>query len=153
MILGARQFGQPIELISRRMFSELQAVKDARARDHLRVSGKILCAVALHTELMELPESARLRLFIAIAGGQIIRLDGQGIVVQPMLEECPRRTGCSLGTQGDAVAALGQEGVHLLLHDIGGIADAALKKVGVLEHRRPHFLIAECPCLVAEQLF
>ena len=39
-----------------------------------------------------------------------------------------------LGTKGYASLALVEEGIHFLLNDVGGAADAPLEKLGVLEN-------------------
>ena len=164
VLISAEVFGQSLVIIRPALGAadrvdlksdvlQSQAVKDISRRGYqLGVSRGILCAVALHTELVELSESARLRLLIAVAGGQVVRLDRQRIVVQTVLEKSPRRASCALGTERYAVAALGDEGVHLLLHYVGGVADSALKEIGVLKDRRAHLLIAEGSRLIAEDV-
>ena len=72
--------------------------------------------------------------------------------METVLEEGARRACRALGTQGDAVAALRQEGVHLLLDDVGGVADAALKEVGVFKNGGSQLAVAEGARFLAEEL-
>jgi len=44
--------------------------------------------------------------------------------------------GCTLGSQGHHFAAAVLEDVHLLLDDVGGLADAADEEAGLLEYGR-----------------
>ena len=69
-------------------------------------------------------------------------LAGHGIVVQPALQEAAHRTGGALGLEGDGAVALVLEGVHFLLHNVGGVAHAAQEQLGVLEHGGADFAVA-----------
>jgi hypothetical protein len=64
---------------------------------------------------------------------QIVHLKGQRPGVEAVFHEAPCHAGRALGLERDAAAALVQECVHLLLHDIGGAAHAAQKKLGMLK--------------------
>jgi hypothetical protein len=52
-----------------------------------------------------------------------------------MLDVGTTNWGCALRTQGHRVATAILEGIGLLLHDVGGRADGANKKAGILENR------------------
>ena len=141
-----------MELSSRWMSPE--AVEHRlRQTDDLGVGDGRLGAVFLDAELVELSESARLRFFVAVAGDKVARLDGQPLVVERVLQHGARRAGSALGAQGDAFAALGVEGVHFFLNDVGGLTDAAREQLGVLKHRRADLAEAVGAALLAHDIF
>src|SRR5688572_10474074 len=48
------------------------------------------------------------------------------------------------GPQRQLIAALIGEGIHLLLHDVGVLADRALEEIRALYERHADFLVAVC---------
>ena len=87
---------------------------------------------------MELAQTALLGLLVAVAGGEIVELDGQAVVVDAVLEHGARRARGAFGAQGYGAASLVEEGVHFLLDDVGGVADAALEELRVLKDGSAH---------------
>ena len=124
---------------------EPQIAQDAQqCCDQFGFHRRLLAAKAFHAELMMLTQTAGLGLFIAENRVvEVIHFAGQRVGKELALQKgahCARR---ALGLQGDAAIALILEGVHFLLHDIGGIAHAAQEKLGMLKNGGAH--LAE-PC-------
>ena len=111
--------------------------------DDLRVHAGVLRAEDLHAVLVELAQPAGLGLLVAEAGaGGVVQLHRQRLGVHVALDERPHRAGGALGLQRDGAVALVLEGVHLLLHHIGGVAHAALEQLGVFEDGGADLLVA-----------
>ena len=104
-------------------------------RNHFRVRRGRRGAEAFHAELVEFAQTAGLRLFIAVAARQIAQLLRHRLVIEPVLQKRAHGARRALGAQRDGTVALVEEGVHLLLHHVGGVAHAALKQLGMLKHR------------------
>ena len=121
--------------------------------NQLRVGNRRLRAEFLHTELVKFAQSACLRLFVAVAGHKVARLDRKPLVFERVLQHSSRCACGALGTQGHALAALGVEGVHFLLDDVGGLTHAARKQLGVLKHRCAHFAEAVGTAFLAHDIF
>ena len=110
--------------------------------DDLRVQGSVLRAKDLDAVLVELAQAAGLGLLVAEAGaGGVVELAGQALV-QVALDEGAHRARGALGLEGDGAMALVLKGVHLLLHHVGGVANAALEQLGVLEDGRADLPVA-----------
>ena len=124
-----------------------------RHADHFGVGYRRLCAVFLDTELVELSESARLRLFVTVAGHEVARLYGQALVFERVLQNGARGARGAFGAQGYALAALCVKGVHFLLHHVGGLTHSARKKLGVLEHGGAYLLKAVGAAFLAHYIF
>src|SRR5688572_12342603 len=91
---------------------------------------------------MELPEAPRLRSLMAKHGPEIKKLLRERIGCPIVLDEganCPR---CTFRAQGQRGPIPIREGVHLLLNDIRGRADASGKERGKFENRDTDFLIS-----------
>src|SRR3984957_6408098 len=56
-------------------------------------------------------------------------------------DDCPYDAGGRFGAQRDVILALIDEAEHLLLDDIGKIADRALEQLRLLDHRDAEFLV------------
>ena len=93
-------------------------------------------------ELMEFPEPACLRPFVAEMRGKIVELDRLGQILKAVLQISPANGGSTFGFQRDAVASAVVEGIHFLFHDIGALADAAREKTGVFKRRGFDALVA-----------
>ena len=91
---------------------------------------------------MKLAQSARLRLFIAVAAAYIRRLNGQRAVYKPLFNGASYNSGGKLGAQGDRAPALIVKGIHLLLHNVGSIPHAAAEDLGVFKNRYSYLVKA-----------
>ena len=91
---------------------------------------------------MEFAQSACLRLFIAVAAAHIRRLNRQCAVYKPFFNGASYNSGGKFGAQGYRAPALIVKGIHFLLHDIGGIPDAAAEDLGVLKNRYSYLVKA-----------
>ena len=108
-------------------------------QNQFRVGRSVLRAEALQAELVVLPQAAVLRRLVAEDGRvEVIHLAGQRVGVEAVLHQGAHRAGGSLGLKGNGAVALVLEGVHFLLHDVGGVAHAAQEQLGVLEHGGAH---------------
>jgi hypothetical protein len=103
--------------------------------DHLCVQGRIAVAQSLNAKLLMLSVPPLLRPLVPEYGGKVIKPHRLGQVMHAMLNICTTNRGCALRTQGHRVAAAILEGIGLLLHNVGGRADGANKKAGILENR------------------
>ncbi len=102
-------------------------------RDGLGVDRGVLGADGLHVELLELAVAARLRALVAERRAGRPELHRELAVVQAVLQRRAHHPGGELGPQRDRAAAPVGEGVHLLGHDVGRLADAPGEQLGVLE--------------------
>ena len=124
------------------MRSQPKRAQQARAEhDQLRVDVGTRKAERLRIELIELTEAPRLRPLVAEhrSGAP----DALALVVQQAVaDHRAHDAGGRLGAQRQRVAARILEGEHLLLHDVGELADRALEQRRVLDDRHADFLIA-----------
>ena len=105
-------------------------------RDHLGVQCGIVDADGLDADLLQLAVAAGLGALVAEERAGVTQLDRQRAAVQTVLDHRTHHPGGALGPKRHrAVAAVG-EGVHLLGHHVGGLADAAGEQRGVLEDRQ-----------------
>jgi len=103
--------------------------------DQLRVGSGVLGAEALHAKLVVLTQAAVLGRFITEDGSvEVVHLAGQRVSVKAVLHQGANSAGGAFGLQGNGAVALVLEGVHFLLHDVGGVAHAAQEQFRVLEH-------------------
>ena len=107
-----------------------------RKGDHLDIEHRIIDTEYLDSDLIELPVPPVLSLFVPEVRPGVPHLP-RGY--RMMLNVRPTRTGRLLGTQRDVAAALVDEVVHLLRHDIGGISQTK-KDTQILEHRQDDLL-------------
>ena len=110
--------------------------------DHLCVQGGVAIAYGLKAELLMLSVSPPLRPLIPEDGGEVVKPHRLGQVVHPMLYIGTTDGGGALGAQRHHRAAAIEEGVGLLLHNIGLGADGAHKEAGILENGGIDALIA-----------
>src|SRR5438067_1220651 len=89
-----------------------------------------------------LPKAPLLRPLVPEHRGVVVELDRKPLVPQVMRDDRAHHGGRPLGPQGERVIASVHERVHLLVHDVGGLTDAALEQVGVFEHRRDRAAVA-----------
>jgi hypothetical protein len=100
-------------------------------QDYLRAN-----ADRLGADLPELAEAAGLRLLLAEERAEVPELDRLRLLVHAVLEVGADDRRGALGAQRHGAPARVVEGVHLLLDDVGRLADAAREELGVLEDRR-----------------
>ncbi len=131
---GVQQQGQPLE-------TQL-LVPVPRDGDRLGVDQRVVAADRLQVDLVELPVTPGLGPLVAEGGADGPDLRGKLAVVQAVLQHRPQHPGGELRAQGDRTAAPVLEGVHLLGHDVGRLADAARVELGVLEHRQLEVAVA-----------
>ena len=106
-----------------------------RQRNDLRIRRRRRRAENLNAELMMLSQTSLLDVLIAVVRHDVVSLERQSLGVQGVFQ-IRTRGGCrALRAQGDGASALVLKGVHFLLHDVRGIADAAVEQLGVLEVR------------------
>ena len=123
-----------------RIAQHAEIVQDPRtAGDHFEIGLRLLDADQFHADLVKLAQPSFLRSFVAEHGAAIEKLDRHALR-QPLGDETARHAGCILWPQGNFVAALVDESVHLLRHDIRRIAQGSLEHLAELEHRRGHFI-------------
>ena len=109
-------------------------------RDDLRVALRPVGAVQLGAELEKLAAAAGLRLLIAEKVGQIIELERHRTGVQPVFDDAAGHARRALRPQRQAAPVAVGEGVHLLLHDVGRAADAAVEQLGRFKGGEADFL-------------
>ena len=113
--------------------------------DHLGVQRGVVDADRLDTDLLQLAVAAGLRPLVAEERARVAQLDRQRAAVQAVLDHRAHHAGGALGPQRHrAVTAVG-EGVHLLGHHVGGLADPAGEQRGVLEDRQLDVAVAGPP--------
>jgi len=110
------------------------------ASDDLGIRQRFGGAQDLHADLVELPVATLLRPLVAEHRAGIEHLARQVGLREAVGDQRATNPCGVLRPQSDAVAAAILEGVHLLRHDIGGIAERAGENAGVLEDRRRPFL-------------
>ena len=120
-----------------------RAVRLVRQDDQLGVQRRVLGADRLGADLGEVPVAALLRALVAVVRARVPELDRQvAQLVQVGLQRGAQHGGGALGAQRELVAALGLEGVHLLGHDVGGLADTAREQLDALEAGRLDVAVA-----------
>ena len=85
---------------------------------------------------MEFTQAARLRVLIAVAGGEILQLDRQAVVIQRVLQQRAHHARRTFGPQCDRAPAFVVEGIHFLLHHVGRFTYRALKQARILKNGR-----------------
>lgn len=110
-----------------------------RQRNHFRIACRLRRAEHLAAKLMVLAQAAALRRFVAKNRRvEVIHLHRQHARVQAVLHQRAHRARGSLRLEGHRAMALVLEGVHFLLHDVGGVAHAPQKQLGVFKHGRAY---------------
>ena len=132
VVLAALATADAVEVQFERLYPE-PLVDGVQQRDDLDVRRRRRTAEKFDAELVMLAKSARLRSLIAEDRGDVVHLGGLSVGVERVLDESPRDAGGALGLQCHRPAALVVKGVHLLVDDVGGVADSACEQLGVFE--------------------
>ncbi len=118
-----------------RDLAQAEALQEPVAeRDHVDVGLRVVAAEQLHADLAELAVAAGLGPLVAELRAFVPDLPGGD---GPVLGVGPAHGGSQLGAQGELLrrVALVEEVEHLLLHDVGGLAEPA-EDAQILEDRR-----------------
>ncbi len=105
----------------------------AQQRDHLEVGAGRIGAQQFRADLLMLAVAPGLRALVAEHGTDVVDLPRLRSRVEFVLHIGARHRSGPLRPQGQASSLAIGEGVHLLLHDVGGLPHAAQEEVGVLE--------------------
>ncbi len=120
-------------------------------QDQLGVEAGVVRADRLGAHLRELPEAPGLGRLVAEERPPVPELHRLRELVHAVLDVGAADAGGALGPQRQRPPGLVLEGEHLLLHDVGGLPDAAREQVGVLEDRRVERLVARPPEHLCDQ--
>src|SRR3990172_3781602 len=90
----------------------------------------------------DLPGAPRLRALVAEHGAGRVEAYGLGLDLEAVLDVGAQERRGRLGPERERVAAAVVEGVHLLLDDVGLVADPAREELGALEERQPDLPVA-----------
>lgn len=153
MVLGTAGRAADGVYLERQIFNAQESEYLGGKGDYLRVRGGCGSAENLNAKLVKFPVSAGLRLLVAVARGYIAGLLRQGLVEKPVLKKSARRARSPLGAQSYRASALVEKSVHLLLHDIGGVSDAAGEQLRMLEHGSAYLLEAEAGGYIEQCIF
>src|SRR5439155_20284468 len=110
--------------------------------DQLGVERRVLGAERLGADLRELPVAAALRSLLTEVRADVPELHRLRFLVHAALDVRARDRRGALRAQGQRAAALVLEGEHLLLDDVGRLADRPAEDLGRLEDRRLERLVA-----------
>ena len=102
---------------------------------YLGIGQRVVHAGDLGADLVKLAVAPLLGALVAEHGAQVVQLGHRVLGVELVLDEGPHDPGGSLGSQGDGILTLVDEGVHLLLDDVGGVTDGAAEQFGLLHDR------------------
>ena len=108
--------------------------------ESLRVAERAALAETLGVDLVKLAVPPLLRPLVAEHGPDAEDLLDGIHRQEPVLDDRPEHGGRGLGPQAHRGAGLVGKGVHLLLHHIGVIADAAKEQLRALQDRGPELL-------------
>ena len=119
---------------------QTEAAEKCRAEcDYLRIRGCGGRSEQLYSELIKLAVSARLRLLVAEAVDYVVEPQRHCAAVETVFDDRARNRCSALGTKRYAAPLLSVvKGVHLLLNNVGGVAYAALKQLGILDGRKAY---------------
>src|SRR5262249_6670898 len=109
--------------------------------DDLGVDGRVLVAQRLHVELVELTVAPGLRSLVTEHGAQRVQPDRLGQDMEAVLDVGAKQGGGRLRPQGDRLSAAVRKGIHLLLDDVGALADPAREQLRSLEQREADLLV------------
>ena len=108
----------------------------------LQIHGRVLLADGLHVDLVELAVAARLGRFVAEGRADGIDFHRLRPGVHAMFDVGAHDAGGELRPQGQLPLTAVGEGVHLLLHDVGGLAHTAHEQGRFLEKGRLEAAVA-----------
>ncbi len=110
--------------------------------DELGIEGGAQAPYGLSVYLVELPQPPRLGPLIPEHGPDGVELGDGGLLVEVVLDVGPDDRCRGLGPQGYALTSLILEGIHLLLHDVRGLPDAAGEELRPLEYGDLYLAVA-----------
>ena len=139
--------GRPADLVTDRVQLELDPgeVQPPQVRvadgDHLDIRRGVFRAEHLDAELPMLAVAALLRARVSIHPCQVVGLERRGLLLHLREVGAHHRRG-PLRAKGERATLAIVEGVHLLGHDVAGLAGRPSEELGGLEHRRLHVPVA-----------
>ena len=140
----ARSSSVPRVLISSDSAGAMPSSRHSRAESRISSHSTVRTrlAVDLGAGLVELALAPQLRALVAEHRPRVPDPRPAGALGQPALDGGAHAPGGVLRAQRDALALPVLEGVHLLLDDVGGLADRALEQRGALDQRGAHLGVA-----------
>ena len=102
----------------------------------------MLVAERFHVELMELAIPTRLGPLVPEHGPHGVQLDGFRMHEETVLDVRAQEPGRRLGPQRHGVATAILKRVHLLLDDVGRLADGPGEQLSTLKDRQANLLVA-----------
>ncbi|MNC35159.1 hypothetical protein D3C75_836320 [compost metagenome] len=137
---------QAVEFQLDRVLDAQQAPQAPGQHDQLGVDVRTVEVEHFHADLVELAVAALLRALVAEHRADVPQLLWLAAADQAVLLHRAHAGGGAFRAQGQRVAVAVVEGVHLLLDDVGDLADRALEQLGELDDRH-----ADLPVAVAVQ--
>ena len=123
---------------------DLELVKNlADHCDHFSICSGRSGTDKFRTELVEFTKTACLGFFITEAAGKIACFYRKSTVEKSVFDKSAHASCGTFRAKGDGTFTFIKEGVHFLLNNVGGIANASCKKFGVFEGGETDFLKAE----------
>ena len=118
-----------------------RAQQPRRQQNDFRIDVRPLESERLGVDLVELPVASRLRPFAPEHRAHAPHAQPP-LAQQSVRDHRARDARGRLGPQGDVILALIDEAEHLLLDDIGEVADRALEQLRLLDDGYAEFLVA-----------
>src|ERR1700722_13096995 len=109
-------------------------------QNDLGIDIRALKSECLCVDLMELAVAPRLRPLAPEHGSHAPHAQA-ALAQQAVRDDCARDAGSRFGAQRDVVLALIDEAEHLLLDDVGKVADRAFEQLRLLDHGNAEFLV------------
>ena len=119
--------------------------------DHLRVDERIGASDHLERQLVVLAVAAPAGPAVAIHRREGVELDRLRLLEKTVLHVGACDRGGALRTKRERAIAPVGKGVHLLVHDVGGLARRALEEASVLESRRLDAAVAVDGCQLLDR--
>ena len=143
---GARSIGAERVEFQRHVLGEAELLPQAcREQDHFGIDIWPFKAKGFHADLMELAVTAFL--WALVTEHRSLVPEPLGLVMQQsVLHGGAYAAGSAFRAQGQAVAVAILKGVHLLLDNVGDLADGAREQRGLLDDGRADLGIAIAPC-------
>ena len=131
-----------VELQGHRI-GDAQLLPQARSEnDQLGIDIRPRLIEDFHADLVELPVAALLRLLVAEHGAGVPELLHLAAAGHAVFQHRAHATGGAFGAQGQGFLVAVEEGVHLLVHHVGTLADATGEQLGVLDDGQADLAVA-----------